>query len=69
MNNINKSIEVGSLVKINKPEYANNSILMRGGHGKVGKVTSISGNTYMVDLGHSNQVCYCSINQLISYNK
>jgi len=64
------TITVGTKVKINKPECANNNIMQQGGHGRVGTVKLITpGGNYVVDLGHSNQQFWCSLEQMIPYNQ
>ena len=63
MTNMNM-IKIGDKVKINKPELANNNIMLRGGHNKVGTVKEIYGDSYLVSLGHSNQQFWCSLNQV-----
>jgi hypothetical protein len=66
---MNTTITVGTKVRINKPELANNPIDRRGGHSKVGTVKEITpGGSYLVSLGHSNQQFWCSLEQLTSHN-
>jgi ribosomal protein L21E len=62
------TITIGTKVKIHKPQLANKDVFQQGGHGRVGTVTSIKGNCYTVDLGHSNQVFHLSLDQMLPYN-
>ena len=48
------TFQLGSIVKISKPELRNNSILNRGGHGQVGKIVDMGETCCTVSdsMGH-----------------
>jgi ribosomal protein L21E len=59
-------LQLGDIVKINKPHLENNDFSRRGGHGKIGKIIDIKGQCYVVAT--SMEIFTCDLKNLIIYD-
>jgi len=60
-------ITIGTKVRINKPHLALQSVMLDGGHGRIGFVKSINkrGDYFTIGFLGVNEMCMANINQLI----